>query len=66
MKSKVMKQFFNLMYFYGPRPGEFIVLKFSDLDGLKIHIRHNLQRRGKRELDTPKNRFSVRTTKISL
>lgn len=62
----VIKQFFNFMYFYGPRPGECMALRFADLDGLTVNITHNLQRRGKRELDTPKNRFSVRKIKISL
>lgn len=54
------------MYFYGTRPGECKALRFIDLDGLKIHIRHSLNSKGKRELDTPKNRSSVRTIKISL
>lgn len=54
------------MYFYGTRPSEAMTLKFSDIVGLKVHIRLNIHRRGKRELDTPKNRFSIRTIKISL
>lgn len=62
----VIKQYFNFMYFYGTRPGEAMALKFSDLDGLKVHIRHNIHRKGKRLLDTPKNASSVRTIKISL
>lgn len=66
LDNYVIKQYFNFMYFYGTRPGEAMALKFSDLDGFKVHIRHNLQRKGKRELDTPKNQSSVRTIKISL
>ena len=54
------------MYFYGTRPSEAMALRFSDLDGFKVYIRHNLQRKGKRELDTPKNQSSMRTIKISL
>lgn len=62
----VIKQYFNFMYFYGTRPSEAMALKFNDVDGLKVHIRHNLQRKGKRELDTPKNKSSIRIIKISL
>lgn len=62
----VIKQYFNFMFFYGTRPSETMALRFSDLEGLFIHIRHNLQRKGKRDLDTPKNASSVRTIKISL
>lgn len=62
----VIKQYFNFMYFYGTRPGEAMALRFGDIECKYIHIRHNLQRKGKRELDTPKNASSVRTIKISL
>lgn len=62
----VIKEYYNFMYFYGTRRGEAMALRFSDLDGKYIHIRHNIQRRGNRELDTPKNQSSVRTLKISL
>lgn len=62
----VIKQYFNFMFFYGTRPSEAMALRFSDVEGLFVHIRHNLQRKGKRELDTPKNASSVRTIKISL
>lgn len=62
----VIKQYFNFMYFYGTRPSEAMALKFSDIDGLNVHIIHSIHRKGKRELDTPKNRSSIRTIKISL
>lgn len=62
----VIKQYFNFMYFYGTRPSETMALRFIDLDGFKIHIRHSIHRKGKRELDTPKNQSSVRTIKIGL
>lgn len=62
----VIKQYFNFMYFYGTRPSEAMALRFSDLDGKYVHIRHSIHRKGKRELDTPKNQSSVRTIKISL
>jgi len=66
LNNFVIKQYFNFMYFYGTRPSEAMALRFSDLEGFKVHIRHNLQRKGKRELDTPKNQSSIRTIKISL
>ncbi|MBQ9072013.1 MAG: site-specific integrase [Bacilli bacterium] len=66
LKNFVIKQYFNFMFFNGPRPSEAMALKFTELDGFKIHIRHSLQRKGKRELDTPKNQSSVRIIKISL
>lgn len=62
----VIKQYFNFMYFYGTRPGETMALKFSDLEGFKVYIRHNIHRKGKRELDTPKNQSSIRIVKINL
>lgn len=62
----IYKQFFNFMFFYGTRPSETMALRFIDLDGLFITINHNIHRRGKRSLDTPKNQSSIRTFKISL
>lgn len=66
LKSYVIKQYFNFMYFYGPRPSECMALRFVDLEGFTIHINHSIQRKGKRDLDTPKNQSSVRTIKINL
>lgn len=62
----VIKQYFNFMYFYGTRPSEAMALKFSDIDGLYCNIIHSIQRRGKREIDTPKNQSSIRSIKISI
>ncbi len=62
----VYKCFFTFMFFYGTRPGETMALRFSDLSGHYVHINHNLQRKGKRELDTPKNLYSVRKFKIGI
>lgn len=56
----IYRQYFNFMYFYGSRPSEAIALRFSDLEGSILHIRHNMTRRGKRCLDTPKNASSIR------
>lgn len=66
LKDYILKQYFNFMFFYGPRPSEALALQFKDFDSLIVHIKHNLRRRGKRELDTPKNKSSVRSFKISL
>ena len=60
------KEFFSFMYYYGTRSGETYALRFSDIDfnNKIVHIRHNLQRRGNRELDTPKNFSSIRDISI--
>lgn len=62
--NNIYKQYFNLMFYTGTRPGEAMALKFSDLQGDYISINKNLQRKGKRELDTPKNTFSIRNIRI--
>jgi len=61
----VYKQFFNFMFFFGTRPSEALALRFCDIKGSYIHVCHSLQRRGKRELDTPKNQSSIRYLKLS-
>lgn len=65
LKDYVLKQYFTFIYYYGSRPGETMALKFTDTKGLRVRIIHNLQRKGKRELDTPKNSSSIRGFKIS-
>lgn len=62
----VYKTFFNFMFFCGTRPSEAMGLRFCDIEGLHVFIRHSIRRRGKRELDTPKNQSSVRDFYISL
>lgn len=62
----IYKHFFNFMFFVGTRPSEAMALKFSDLRGKYVYISHNIHRRGKRELDTPKNQSSIRYVKLSL
>lgn len=66
LDNKIIKQYFNFMYFCGTRPSEAMALHFSDLENNLVHINHSIQRKGKRELDTPKNQSSIRTIKISL
>lgn len=65
LSNYVIKQYFNFMYFYGTRPSEAMALRFSDLEGNFLHINHSIQRKGSRELDTPKNQSSVRVIKIN-
>lgn len=62
----VYKQYFNFMFFYGTRPSEAMALKFKNFDGLIVNLKNNIHRRGNRDLDTPKNKSSVRSFKISL
>lgn len=66
LENYVIREYFNFMFFYGTRPSEAMALRFVDLDKKYLHIRHNIQRRGKRTLDTPKNQSSVRDIKIKL
>ena len=62
--NNIYKQFFNLMFFTGTRPGEAMALKFSDLKDNYISITKTICSHGKREIDTPKNASSVRLIKI--
>lgn len=63
--NDIYKQYFNLMFFTGTRPSEAMALKFSDLNGNYLTIDKSIQRKGKRELDTPKNQYSVRKILIT-
>lgn len=58
------KQFFNLMFYTGTRPGEAMALKFSDLSGGYINISKTIESHGKREIGTPKTLSSNRKVKI--
>lgn len=65
LDNYIIKQFFNFMYFYGTRPSEAMALRFSDIEKNLVHINHSIQRKGERELDTPKNQSSIRTIKVN-
>lgn len=65
LDSYILKQFFNFMFFYGTRPSEAMALRFCDIDKNLVSINHSIHRRGKRELDTPKNQSSLRQFYIS-
>ncbi len=62
--DEVYKQFFNLLFFTGIRPGEAMALQFKDLNGEYISISKTMNSHGKREIGTPKTRSSVRKVKI--
>ena len=62
--NNIYKQFFNLMFFTGTRPGEAMALKFGDLNGDYIRINKTIDEHGKREIGTPKTMSSNRTIKI--
>lgn len=66
LDNKIDKYFFTFMFRYGTRPSETIALRFSDLNNYNIKIQHSINRRGKRELTTPKNTYSIRTLQISI
>lgn len=61
----IYKQFFNLMFFTGTRPGEAMALKFCDLEYNYLNINKSIQRKGERKIDTPKNKYSIRKVVIS-
>ena len=65
VEHPIYKEFFNLMFFCGTRPSEAMALKFSDIDGNYITINKSIQRRGSRDIDTPKNKSSIRKILIS-
>lgn len=62
--NNIYKQFFNLMFFTGTRPGEAMALKFSDLQGDYIYITKTISEHGNREIDTPKTNSSIRKIRI--
>ncbi len=64
VKDEVYKQFFNLMFYTGTRPGEAMALKFSDLSDGYINISKTIESHGKREIGTPKTISSNRRIKI--
>ena len=61
----VYKSFFTLMFYTGTRPSEAMALKFSDINGKYIRVDKSIERRGNREISTPKNIYSIRNILIS-
>ena len=64
LNDSVYKQFFNLMFFTGTRPGEAMALKFSDIKDDYVFISKTMSEHGKREIDTPKTISSIRKIRI--
>ena len=65
--NNVYKQFFNLMYFTGTRPGEAMALKFSDLYFNEISINKEISEHcinGSGVIDSTKSISSYRTVFI--
>lgn len=65
--NEVYKQFFNLMYYTGTRPGEAMALKFSDLNYKCIYINKTISEHtinGSRVIDDPKTTSSFRYVNI--
>jgi len=65
--NNIYKQFFNLMFYTGTRPGEAMALKFSDLRDGFISINKTISKElknGSRVINTPKTRSSNRTIAI--
>ena len=61
--NNVYKQFFNLMFFTGTRPGEAMALRFSDLNRYSISITKTISEHsfnGERIIDDPKSISSFR------
>lgn len=62
----IYKYFFDFLYFYGPRSGEAMALKFSKLQHNIIHVDTNINRRDKREISSVKSINSIRNIKINI
>lgn len=62
--NEIYKQFFNLMFYTGTRPGEAMALKFSDLNHSILSINKTIDEHGKREINTPKTVTSIRDIEI--
>lgn len=52
--NDVYRLFFTFMFYTGARPSEAMALKFSNIKNNYVYFEYNLQRKGKRELDTLK------------
>lgn len=64
LDNNIYKQFFNLLFFTGVRPGEAMALKFSDLNKRILSINKTMNEHGNRNVDTPKTFSSIRDIEI--
>lgn len=62
--EEVYKQFFNLLFFTGMRPGEAMALQFEDLSRGYITISKTINSHGEREIGTTKTMSSNRIIQI--
>ena len=62
--DEIYKQFFNLMFYTGVRPGEAMALTFKDIKNGYITISKTINNHGNRELGTPKTKSSNRKIRI--
>lgn len=62
--NNIYKQFFNLMFFTGTRPGEAMALRFSDLSNRIIFINKTIDEHGCRLVNSPKTKSSIRKIEI--
>lgn len=67
--DEVYKQFFNLMYYTGTRPGEAMALRFSDLNNSILSINKTISKEldkntHERIVNSPKTRSSIRNIEI--
>lgn len=62
--NEIYKQFFNLLFFTGLRPGEAMALKFSDLNNRILYFNKTINEHGKREINSPKTLSSIRKIEI--
>lgn len=62
--NEIYKQFFNLLFFTGLRPGEAMALKFSDLNNKILYVNKTINEHGKREINSPKTLSSIRKIEI--
>lgn len=62
--NEIYRQFFNLLFFTGVRPGEAMALQFKDLKNGTIFINKTIDSRRKRKIGTPKTNSSNREIKI--
>ena len=60
VENEVYKQFFNVMFFTGTRPGEAMALKFSDIQGNYLCINKTIDSHDNRTIGTPKTSTSNR------
>ena len=62
--NKIYKEFFNLMFFTGCRPGEAMALRFSNLKNRILYIKNDIDEHGNRVESEVKTKSSIRNIMI--